>query len=298
MNRKNLIMAVIGAHVAVLVLAALFGGCAMEKKAVTLSTAGPVKDLRAPEGEPEAIIEPKGMVEETDLLVAKGPESIPAKQQGAVHEPAEEKGLKAGASIERKGALIDARARKEEKMLEAKLEGRGVAVDAAAEATEKRIEGAAGGTKGAARGPIVPEIRRAAAPAAAAGGATVPGTHRVAAGESLWKLSQKYGVPVAELAKANNLKPNASLRVGQILTIPGGAIRAAESSTVAAKERKSEKLGADALRPGGMKKHVVQKGESLSSIAKRYKVSLKKLTETNTIQDPKRIRSGQTLLIP
>jgi murein DD-endopeptidase MepM/ murein hydrolase activator NlpD len=47
------------------------------------------------------------------------------------------------------------------------------------------------------------------------------GTHVVAAGESLSTIAHRYHKPRAAIAKANKLPPDAKLRVGQRLTIPG-----------------------------------------------------------------------------
>ncbi len=40
------------------------------------------------------------------------------------------------------------------------------------------------------------------------------------AGDSLWSISQQFGVTVSELARANRLAPDAALQVGQQLVIP------------------------------------------------------------------------------
>ncbi|MEJ2746236.1 MAG: LysM peptidoglycan-binding domain-containing protein, partial [bacterium] len=63
-------------------------------------------------------------------------------------------------------------------------------------------------------------------------------------------------------------------------------------------ETPSRKTVEKARVPVAMKTHVVKRGETLSSIAKRYRVSLKKLVEVNKIDDPGRIRAGQSLVIP
>jgi murein DD-endopeptidase MepM/ murein hydrolase activator NlpD len=42
-------------------------------------------------------------------------------------------------------------------------------------------------------------------------------------GQTLFRISQAYGVPVATLIDANRLKPSAPLKVGQRLFIPGAA---------------------------------------------------------------------------
>ncbi|WBU58221.1 M23 family metallopeptidase [Paracoccus sediminicola] len=53
---------------------------------------------------------------------------------------------------------------------------------------------------------------------AATGPAT---THRVVSGETGWSVARKYGISIQQLADANSLDENMTLRVGQELKIPG-----------------------------------------------------------------------------
>ena len=46
-------------------------------------------------------------------------------------------------------------------------------------------------------------------------------THVVRSGETLWKISQHYGVSVSQIAAANNISNTSLIRVGQRLSIPG-----------------------------------------------------------------------------
>ncbi len=48
-------------------------------------------------------------------------------------------------------------------------------------------------------------------------------THVVEPGQTLFRISQAYGLPIAALLEANHLRPSAPLRVGQRLFIPGAA---------------------------------------------------------------------------
>jgi len=289
MSGRNVVTVVVGAHVGVLILAVLFGGCAKEKKVPRLTAAAPVQEIRAPEAMPESILEPKGMVEETDLLVSREPQAIPPRGETALPSAVGEKGA---AAVEQKEVVIAGAAARREEAITAAVEKKEKKIAAAAEQKEKEIA-AAGEQKE--RGPIVPEVKRRAAAAAQLPAAGVQkgagGTHKVAPGESLWKVSQQYGVSVADIARANNLKADSALRVGQVLMIPG---------PVAAPEPKArERAPAGKARVSGVfKKHVIQKGETLSSIAKRYRVSLKKLVEVNKIENPGKVRAGQSLVVP
>ena len=56
-------------------------------------------------------------------------------------------------------------------------------------------------------------------------------THVVQRGQTLFRISQAYGVPVALLIETNRLKPSAPLKVGQRLFIPGvAAVKGVEVS--------------------------------------------------------------------
>lgn len=48
-------------------------------------------------------------------------------------------------------------------------------------------------------------------------------THTVAPGETLWRISQIYDVPLATIVRANGINDNATLTMGQKLSIPQAA---------------------------------------------------------------------------
>jgi len=48
--------------------------------------------------------------------------------------------------------------------------------------------------------------------------------HTVRPGDTLWSVARRYGVGVDALVRANGLRPNQHLRVGQHLVIPGSAV--------------------------------------------------------------------------
>ena len=51
-------------------------------------------------------------------------------------------------------------------------------------------------------------------------------------------------------------------------------------------------------RPGGGSTHTVARGETLTSIAKLYKVGVEELQKFNHIEDGRRLQAGQTIMIP
>jgi len=68
-------------------------------------------------------------------------------------------------------------------------------------------------------GSAAPQI--AAAPPAAKPAHGAGGVHTVEPGETLTAIAHKYGVSLAALARANNIKPYAKVSMGDRLTIPG-----------------------------------------------------------------------------
>jgi LysM repeat protein len=127
-------------------------------------------------------------------------------------------------------------------------------------------------------------------------------TYTVGKGDSLWSIAKKNHLPVAELAKANNLPTGAALKPGKKLIIPG------KPKTAATPKDAAVLAGPAALTAGAtdktatpsreVLKHTVQSGESLGVIARKYQVSVGELAAVNNITDPSKVRAGQQLIIP
>lgn len=107
--------------------------------------------------------------------------------------------------------------------------------------------------------------------------------YTVKSGDSLWKIANQYGITVDELIAANNLT-NTTLQIGEVLIIPG---RTEEPETPIEPTPPSNNVI----------EYVVQSGDSLYSIAKKYGVTARDLQEYNNL--PSTLLSiGQVLLIP
>lgn len=101
------------------------------------------------------------------------------------------------------------------------------------------------------------------------------GTHRVAAGESLWSIARRHGITVASLSAHNGLDSSGHLRVGQVLALPETGKRSAAATT-----------------------HRVTSGDTPFGIASAYRVSLRELLAANNLDERSVIRPGQRLRIP
>lgn len=138
---------------------------------------------------------------------------------------------------------------------------------------------------------IAPPVEPSSAPVEAKpAGATI---HLVAAGETPASIAKKYGVTAAALMHANHIADASKLRIGQKLVIPSAKLKASAPSPRPAGGAK----GARAKSSGGAT-HVVKAGETLTSIAKRYGVTVNALMKANGITDASKLRIGQKLKLP
>jgi murein DD-endopeptidase MepM/ murein hydrolase activator NlpD len=81
----------------------------------------------------------------------------------------------------------------------------------------------------AAAAPVAPAPAPASKPVAAV--SAPPSLHFVNRGDTLLSIARRNHVPLAELAKANNLTPSAKLKLGSKLTVPGSKIATAAPAT-------------------------------------------------------------------
>ena len=112
-----------------------------------------------------------------------------------------------------------------------------------------------------------------------------PRVHTVAQGDTLGAIAVQYGVPSAELARANNVSLTAVLRIGQELVIP-------------ASQADPESPAEQETAPPVERRHTVARGDVLTSIAVRYGVSSAAIAEANNISVNATLRIGQELVIP
>lgn len=123
--------------------------------------------------------------------------------------------------------------------------------------------------------PARPGWRPLAAVAALAFAASA--SYEVRPGDTLSHIAARHGTSVSALAAANGLGNPDRIYVGQRLRLPGPPASTASAGGVI---------------------HVVQWGETLSGIARRYGVRSNAITQANGLADPNLIRTGARLAIP
>ena len=109
--------------------------------------------------------------------------------------------------------------------------------------------------------------------------------HRVQKGETLYVISKKYGVTVAEIQRWNALPSPDRISIGQELKIYKSGTQTAASSTPAAQP---------APKPVY---HKIKAGETLGSIAAKYHTTVSKLQKLNNMGHSTFLREGKMLRV-
>ena len=108
--------------------------------------------------------------------------------------------------------------------------------------------------------------------------------HRLKQGETLYSLARDYGVSLDALIRRNGITNPSSLSVGTQLYIPGSSPAAPES-------------GASNPNPAEAPFHVVKKGDTYYSIARRYSIDVALLLELNGRSDGQTLGVGERLTV-
>jgi membrane-bound lytic murein transglycosylase D len=111
--------------------------------------------------------------------------------------------------------------------------------------------------------------------------------HRVKRGETVYSIAKKYGVSVSKIRSLNRLGSKKKLIQGRKLTIPAGG-RSGYAEGKEDKDYQSE------ISSSG--RYKVKKGETLSSLSRRFNVPLSQLKEMNDLTDGD-IYVGQNLIV-
>ena len=131
--------------------------------------------------------------------------------------------------------------------------------------------------------------------------------HKVEKGDTLYSISRKYQITVAELRAANNLSENDVIKIGQKLIIPTADITTAvalaadnsqkkdndkpsSTSTTASTTTASTSSSADSV-------YVVEKGDTLYGIARKNNITVAELMNLNNLNSSDVIKVGQKLKI-
>ena len=112
-------------------------------------------------------------------------------------------------------------------------------------------------------------------------------TYTVRPGDTLSHIAARYKVSVSTLQSANGLGRSSLIHPGQVLKLSGKSSSSSASSSSGSSSSSS--------RPASAASYTVQRGDTLSHIAARHKVSLNTLLSANGLSRTSVIHPGQVL---
>jgi len=128
--------------------------------------------------------------------------------------------------------------------------------------------------------------------------------YRVKRGETLSTIARKFRTTVAYLRDVNDYPRKKKLKVGTRMLVPDRTPLETKRPELVAKLKKKKTVkktvasNSKKSSAADKKFHIVKKGDNLSSIAKRYEVSVSTLTKLNKLKSRSTLRLGMKLVLP
>ena len=126
-----------------------------------------------------------------------------------------------------------------------------------------------------------------ASPARPQAPATGGGSYTVQAGDSYWRIANKYGISIEELQRLNGTS-SYFLYPGQSLVVPGSASTTSGSASSSTSSTSTSSAGGN---------YTVQAGDSYWRIANKYGISIQELQRLNGTSDYT-LHPGQSIKVP
>ncbi len=124
--------------------------------------------------------------------------------------------------------------------------------------------------------------------------------HIVEKGDTISGIAQKYGISTKYLMQINNLNENSVLRIGQKVYITEGsngfssdAVVQADNTSVSTSEK-----GFKGEHKREYIEHIVQPGDNLWNLSRKYKVDLSMIQKANVGLNATNLKIGTKILIP
>ena len=113
-----------------------------------------------------------------------------------------------------------------------------------------------------------------------------PGRHRVQPGDTLGDIAARYRVSSRDLMLVNGLRNANHVEAGQTLKLPSNAV-------IAQSRPKPAPIN---VTPGASE-HTVERGQTLTQIARAYELPVATLIDINAISNPNKVTVGTTLYL-
>jgi len=125
-------------------------------------------------------------------------------------------------------------------------------------------------------------------------------TYKLKQGQTLSHVAKHFGISAKALAEFNNIRNVDVVYVGQELKIPSTATNLDGGDLPAPSQKVSQSnpsVSAPSPAAAGSGKYVVQSGDTVSHIAKKYGLKVSDIKQANSLKSD-RILVGQSLVIP
>lgn len=135
-------------------------------------------------------------------------------------------------------------------------------------------------------------------PQKSAGGQVV--FHTIQAGETLYKLTVKYGVTAERICRANPGLSAKNFRIGQVIAIPAVAqeeVATPQPEAVPAPQVTTP-VKEEGLQPNCREMHKIKRKETVYSISRMYGITEEELIAANPEIKGKKLKKGKFLCIP
>jgi murein DD-endopeptidase MepM/ murein hydrolase activator NlpD len=125
----------------------------------------------------------------------------------------------------------------------------------------------------------------------------------VAQGETITAIAHRHNVPVHEILRANGLSASATLQAGQHLVIPryvadNGSAKLAHAALPRHPASPAVAAAGAPATPAMPGDHVVASGETLSSIARKHRITIRELATANSMTPESPLKVGMKLNVP
>ena len=135
-------------------------------------------------------------------------------------------------------------------------------------------------------------------PQKSAGGQVV--FHTIQAGETLYKLTVKYGITAERICRANPGLSAKNFRIGQVIAIPAVAqeeVATPQPEAVPAPQVTTP-VKEEGLQPNCREMHKIKRKETVYSISRMYGITEEELIAANPEIKGKKLKKGKFLCIP
>ena len=122
--------------------------------------------------------------------------------------------------------------------------------------------------------------------------------HTIQAGETLYKLTQRYGVTAQHICKANPGLSAENFRIGQVIVIPAQTESSEGTIINEVKSAGAVSSASTPLKPKCRDMHRVERKETIYSISRLYGITEAELIAANPELRTEKLKKGKFLCIP